>query len=155
MTHLFNKFALSTLLIAVLYTILNWQAFESFIYSPSLNMWYTKWFLLLPLIVGFVLWHFLSLLEKHPEWHEYDRLNSENKEYFYKNSSFVLYILKNSLLSFLSIKTMNDGVMASGHASLFAGYGQMITIIVSLCLIIYIVTYAAKVTEKFSKHLEH
>lgn len=152
MTHLFSKFTLATLGIAFVYIISYWHHFTTFVYSPSLDIWYTKWFLLLPLVVGFVLWHFLSLLEKHPEWHEYRALNSENKQYFYNNSVFACYLLKNSLLIFLSLKTINDGIIASGHASLFAGYGDIVSVCSVLCMSGYYVWYTAQSPRKLSEN---
>lgn len=152
MTHLFSKFALATLSIAFFYIVIYWHNFTTFVYSPSLDIWYTKWFLLLPLVVGFVLWHFLSLLQKHPEWHEYYALNSENKQYFYNNSISACYLLKNSLLIFLSLKTINDGVIASSHASLFAGYGDVVSVCFMLCMSGYYVWHTAQSTHKLSEY---
>lgn len=155
MTTILTKCSLLTFSSVVLYTCWHFSAIERFIYSPTGDVWQTKLFLFLPLIASFVLWHFLSLLEKHPEWHEYYTLNSENKELFYYNSTFALYLLKNSVLITVSLKVMNDVRLAQGNDSLFHGYGHIVVASAIMIIIAYYIVHTAKVSQKLSKHFEH
>lgn len=155
MTAILTKCSLLIFSSVVLYTCWHFPTIERFIYSPTGDVWQTKLFLFLPLIACFVLWHFLSLLEKHPEWHEYYTLNSENKELFYYNSTFALYLLKNSVLITVSLKVMNDVHLAQGYTSLFNGYGHIIVGIAVTILIAYYIFHTAKISQKLSKHSEY
>nr|WP_285847194.1 DUF1648 domain-containing protein [Sporosarcina luteola] len=74
----------------------------------EVNRWGSKWeLILLPGIAAFLA-VIMTFLEKHPEWHNYRKLNESNIKFQYRNSRLLMNVLKNEcvlLFVFLTYKT--------------------------------------------------
>ncbi|WP_252504908.1 DUF1648 domain-containing protein [Sporosarcina sp. Marseille-Q4943] len=100
-------------LAGIIYTIVIWsqlpdQVPAHYNASGEVNRWGSKWeLILLPVIAAFLA-VFMTFLEKHPELHNYRKLNDSNIEFQYKNSRMLMNVLKNEcvlLFTFLTYKT--------------------------------------------------
>ncbi|WP_432362617.1 DUF1648 domain-containing protein [Sporosarcina sp. UB5] len=100
-------------LAGIIYTIVIWgqlpdQVPAHYNAAGDVDRWGSKWELILLPIIAALLAVFLTFLEKHPEWHNYIKLNENNIEFQYKNSRMLLNVLKNEcvlLFTFLTYKT--------------------------------------------------
>lgn len=108
----------------ILYTIVIWsqlpdQVPAHYNAAGDVNRWGSKWELILLPAIAAVLAVFMSFLEKHPEWHNYMKLNESNIEFQYKNSRMLLNVLKNeSVLLFVFITYRTEQVALGNTDSL-------------------------------------
>ncbi|MFS0690916.1 DUF1648 domain-containing protein [Sporosarcina sp. 179-K 8C2 HS] len=100
-------------LAGIIYTFVIWSQLPDQVpahYNAlgEVNRWGSKWeLILLPVIAAFLA-VFMTFLERHPELHNYRRLNDSNIEFQYKNSRLLMNVLKNEcvlLFVFLTYKT--------------------------------------------------
>jgi uncharacterized membrane protein len=79
--------------------------------------WGSKRNLWILLVVGFLIWFFLSILEKFPHLYNYLMLTEENRERQYKNARLMMNIFKNETLVFfvyLSVKMTDAAKEGAG-----------------------------------------
>lgn len=100
-------------LAGIIYTIVIWsqlpdQVPAHYNGAGEVDRWGSKWeLILLPIIAAFLA-IFMTFLEKHPEWHNYIKLNENNIKFQYTNSRMLLNVMKNEcvlLFVFLSYQT--------------------------------------------------
>lgn len=83
--------------------------------AGDVNRWGSKWELILLPVIAALLAVFMSFLEKHPEWHNYMKLNENNIEFQYKNSRMLLNVLKNECVLLFVFLTYSTEQVALGN----------------------------------------
>ncbi|MGG0670711.1 DUF1648 domain-containing protein [Lederbergia citrisecunda] len=107
-------------LAGIVYTIVIWsqlpdQVPAHYNAAGDVNRWGSKWELILLPVIAALLAIFMSFLEKHPEWHNYMKLNENNIEFQYKNSRMLLNVLKNECVLLFVFLTYSTEQVALGN----------------------------------------
>lgn len=107
-------------LAGIVYTIVIWsqlpdQVPAHYNAAGDVNRWGSKWELILLPVIAALLAVFMSFLEKHPEWHNYMKLNENNIEFQYKNSRMLLNVLKNECVLLFVFLTYSTEQVALGN----------------------------------------
>lgn len=107
-------------LVGIVYTIAIWsqlpdQVPAHYNAAGDVNRWGSKWELILLPVIAALLAVFMSFLEKHPEWHNYMKLNEHNIEFQYKNSRMLLNVLKNECVLLFVFLTYSTEQVALGN----------------------------------------
>lgn len=152
--RIFSTATISFFSVVALYIILVFQTLPPFIHSALFNDWQTRAVIFLPLLIGIVLWSFLHILERHPEWHDFYEENSENRELSYKNSVALLNGLKNGLLCVLSTKTAIEVYTILHPYKKIILTGPLIVFIALFIAFIVICWRVAKTPQKMSNYSE-
>ncbi|MCM3744615.1 DUF1648 domain-containing protein [Sporosarcina luteola] len=113
--------ALTTIvyLAVLIYTIVIWsqlpdQVPAHYNSAGEINRWGSKWELILLPIIAAILAVFMTFLERHPEWHNYMKLNENNIEFQYKNSRLLMNVLKNECVLLFIFLTYSTEQVALG-----------------------------------------
>lgn len=146
--YIFSSVSFLLFFAVAIYGIFHFHELPPFVYSALFDDWQTREMIFLPLLTGMVLWSFLHLLARHPEWHEFSGENSENIELSYKNSSTILHILKNSVCIVLTLKTYIDFYKAL-HPSEPIMTGTTLVSIALLLLSVTVPFYFIQTRHKF------
>ena len=107
-------------LTGIIYTIVIWnqlpdQVPAHYNGAGEVDRWGSKWeLIILPVIAAFI-GVFMTFLEKHPEWHNYMKLNENNIEFQYKNSRLMMNVLKNECVLLFVFLTYKTEQVALGH----------------------------------------
>ncbi|CAM3990386.1 DUF1648 domain-containing protein [Mesobacillus zeae] len=122
-----NAMALLAFAGSILYLLFQWSSLPDQVpthYNAAgePDDWGGKSFILIPPMIGLLIWVGSSFLEKRPQYHNYIGINEENRERLYKNSSHMLNILKNEILLFFSFGILNDIRVANGKGSLLGSW---------------------------------
>lgn len=123
-------------LAGIIYTIVIWselpdQVPAHFNGLGEVDRWGSKWeLILLPVIAAFLA-VFMTFLEKHPEWHNYRKLNESNIKFQYRNSRLLMNVLKNeSVLLFVFLTYKTEQVALGKIDSLSIGFLPVFLIII-------------------------
>ena len=108
-------------LAGIVYTVIIWsqlpdQVPAHYNGAGEIDRWGSKWELILLPVIAALLAVFMSFLEKHPEWHNYIKLNENNIEFQYKNSRLLLNVLKNECVLLFVFLTFKTEQVALGNA---------------------------------------
>jgi uncharacterized membrane protein len=118
----FDVFSAIVYLASVIYTIVIWSQLPDQIpahYNGSgeVDRWGSKWELLILPIIAALIAVFMTFLEKHPEWHNYLKLNENNIEFQYKNSRLMMNVMKNECVLLFAFLTYKTEQVALGHSA--------------------------------------
>ncbi|MFS0576308.1 DUF1648 domain-containing protein [Sporosarcina sp. 179-K 3D1 HS] len=106
----FDRVTMGVFLAVVIYGIFSWPALPEevpmhYYVTGEIDGWGHKGFLFLLAGIGAFLWIILSFVEKHPETHNYQGLTEENAPRLYRNSIWLVNVMKNESLLFISYLT--------------------------------------------------
>lgn len=104
----------------MIYLLIQWSSIPStvpihFNVSGEADGWGPKWMLFLLPFVGIILWVGMYFLEKQPQIHNYLNLREDNIRAQYKNSQFLVNVMKNEVLIFFAYFTWTSIHIASGQ----------------------------------------
>lgn len=105
----------------IIYTIFIWnqlpdQVPAHYNGAGEVDRWGSKWLIIILPFIAALLAVGMSFLEKHPEWHNYMKLNENNIEYQYKNSRLMMNVMKNECVLLFTFLTYNSAQVALGHS---------------------------------------
>lgn len=110
----------------IVYTIVIWsqlpdQVPAHYNGAGEVNRWGSKWELILLPVIAALLAVFMSFFEKHPEWHNYMKLNEKNIEFQYRNSRLFMNVLKNECVLLFIFLTYQTEQVALGKIDSLGG----------------------------------
>ena len=106
---------------SIIYTIVIWsqlpdQVPAHYNGAGEVDRWGSKWLIIILPFIAALLAVGMSFLEKHPEWHNYMKLNENNIEYQYKNSRLMMNVMKNECVLLFTFLTYNSAQVALGNS---------------------------------------
>ncbi|KPD09019.1 hypothetical protein AM501_06725 [Aneurinibacillus migulanus] len=146
----FNLFTLLICAISLSYILMNWSSFPDLVPSHYNALgepddWSNKWFIFVPLLIGFVLWIGMYFLEKNPHLHNYSGLTESNIESLYKNSMLTINFIKNELLLMFSFSSLDNVRVAMGNKSLLGAWELPVVFILLLGTVAFFVVRSIKI----------
>lgn len=101
--------------------------------------WGNKWLIVIPLIIGVVIWIGMHFLEKIPQSYNYLWLTEENVHRQYKNAQLLVNSMKNIILVFFSFMTFESVRVSLGEKSLLGAWELPVFLIVLFGTMFYFV----------------
>jgi uncharacterized membrane protein len=119
---LFDGITLLFTLSVILFLISKWSSIPEsvaihFNFAGEPDGWGSRWMIILPIIIGLILWIGLYFLEKYPQSYNYIGLTEENAQRQYKNGQLLIHTLKNVMLIFFSYLTIDSIRVSAGDKS--------------------------------------
>lgn len=106
--------------------------------------WGSKNHLWILLIVGFMMWVLLTILEKFPHVYNYLFLTDENVDRQYKNARLMLNVIKNEVLFFFVYMSWISGEIANGKNESLSMWDLPIFIIILTASIAFFIVRSIK-----------
>lgn len=136
--------AILSVITSTSYLIFQWSSLPEtvpihFNFAGEPDGWGGKWMIVIPLIIGTVLWVGMHFLEKFPQSHNYIWLTKENAQRQYKNSQLLVNAMKNIILVFFSFMTFESVRVSLGEKSLLGAWELPVFLIVLFGTMLYFV----------------
>jgi len=140
-----NLVALAAFLVIIIYIIAIWTELpvripNHYNGAGEVDGWGGKGSLLIPIIIGILIWFGISVLERFPQIHNYPvKVTEENRRRLMHNSVMMLSVTKNIILLYLSYMTWRTVQDAYGHPSLYAEWDLPIFLVVLVSPMAYFI----------------
>ena len=136
--------AILSVIASIAYLIVKWSHLPETV-ATHFNLksepdgWGHKWMIVIPIIIGGVIWVGMHFLEKIPQSYNYLWLTKENVQRQYKNAQQLVNAMKNFTLVFFSFTTFEFIRVSLGKKSLLGVWEMPVFLIVLFGTISYFV----------------